>query len=357
MDKELEVYIELPSSSAQNTGSEPYPASMIEPQALLSNRHGCIFGTEELQEILAGREAQLQQKMDETMDMESFLIELVDTLEAILSAKHVGNDGGEPVTYFSQITEQLDALGWHRVTHMSQDLSKLQIELCDASGREHLLTVSFPPGYPTVPLVMEPLDIPKGDSDHGLADHGFLSTAAGISSSKPEFRLESVIQMAEKQLERYREFWDVMQDFDDKTWVIDPEKPTRADRMRRCALGNHCSLQIVVDPLSPRSMPETRLFGPTASIEPMRTKLHQNARLWDREKLPRENLETLLELTNGFPSPASVTKDEMNIECGICYSFRYEGQVPDQLCSHVKCQQPFHRICLYETITTTAPKT
>ncbi|KAF9967758.1 hypothetical protein BGZ70_008310 [Mortierella alpina] len=284
------------------------------------------------------------------MDMESFLIELVDTLEAILSAKRAGNNGSEPVTYFSQITEQLDTLGWHRVTHMSQDLSKVQIELCDASGRLHLLTVTFPPGYPTVPLILEPLDIPKSDSEHGLTGHEYLSTIAS-ASSKSGYRLESVIQEAEKQLERYREFWDVMQDFDDKTWVIDPEKPTRADRMRRCALGNHCSLQIVVDPLSPRLMPETRLFGPTAK------------------------------LTNGFPSPANVTKDEMNIECGICYSFRYEGQVPDQLCSHVKCQQPFHRICLYEwlrsvpttrqsfhtlfgacpycseTITTTAPKT
>ncbi|CAO3570880.1 unnamed protein product [Mortierella alpina] len=379
-DKELEVYIELPGNSAQGGGMEPYLGSMIEPQAILSSKHGCIFGTEELQEILAGREAQLQQKMDETMDMESFLIELVDTLEAILSAKRAASNGSESVTYFSQITEQLDTLGWHRVTHMSQDLSKVQIELCDASERKHLLTVTFPPGYPTVPLILEPLDIPRSDSEHGLTGLGYLSTTAS-ASSKSGYRLESVIQEAEKQLERYREFWDVMQDFDDKTWVIDPEKPTRADRMRRCALGNHCSLQIVVDPLSPRSMPETRLYGPTASIEPMRAKLHQNAVLWDRGKLPRENLEVLLELTNGFPSPANVTKDEMNIECGICYSFRYEGQVPDQLCSHVKCQQPFHRICLYEwlrsvpttrqsfhtlfgacpycseTITTTAPKT
>jgi E3 ubiquitin-protein ligase FANCL len=64
--------------------------------------------------------------------------------------------------------------------------------------------------------------------------------------------------------------------------------------------------------------------------------------------MPRENLEVLLELSNGFPSPVTVTKDEMNIECGICYSFRFDGHIPDQLCSHSKCQQPFHRVCLYE---------
>lgn len=41
----------------------------------------------------------------------------------------------------------------------------------------------------------------------------------------------------EQQLDIFKDFWDVMQDIDEKTWVIDPEKPTRADRMRRCALG------------------------------------------------------------------------------------------------------------------------
>lgn len=70
----------------------------------------------------------------------------------------------------------------------------------------------------------------------------------------------------------------------------------------------------------------------------------------DVKKLPRENLEVLLELEGGFPSPISTNKDDINIGCGICYSFRFEGQVPDQLCSHAKCQQPFHRACLYEVL-------
>jgi hypothetical protein len=70
----------------------------------------------------------------------------------------------------------------------------------------------------------------------------------------------------------------------------------------------------------------------------------------DVKKLPRENLEVLLELEGGFPSPISTNKDDINVGCGICYSFRFEGQVPDQLCSHAKCQQPFHRACLYEVL-------
>ncbi|KAG0206660.1 hypothetical protein BGX28_001908 [Mortierella sp. GBA30] len=139
---------------------------------ILVNRHGSISGTEELKEILNGHEAQLRQKMDEAKDMESFLIELVDTL----------------------VTKQLDALGWHKITQLSQDLSQVQIELRDASKRRHLLTVTFPPGHPTVPLIMEPLEIPKSESEHGLA-MDFMSTT---SSSRQGLELEGVIQQAEE---------------------------------------------------------------------------------------------------------------------------------------------------------------
>ncbi|KAG0227739.1 hypothetical protein BGX31_006860 [Mortierella sp. GBA43] len=165
---------------------------------ILSSNAGCIYGTEELKDILSGREATLQQKMEGAESMESFLIELVDTLEAILSSRAAKAENEKSVSYWASITEQLDTLGWDKVAYLSEDLSRVQIDL------------------------------------------------------------------------------------------------------------------------------------------------------WNDCKLPRENLEVLLELPNGFPSPVTVTKDEMNIECGICYSFRFDGRIPDQLCSHSKCQQPFHRVCLYE---------
>ncbi|KAF9362995.1 hypothetical protein BGX34_005094 [Mortierella sp. NVP85] len=315
--------------------------------------------------------------MDGAANMESFLIELVDIMEAILSNGNAEIEQERPVSYWANVTEQLDALGWDKAAHLSEDLSRVQIELYDTSQRKHVLTVSFPPGYPAVPLALEPLEVPECDTGQRSLSQ---QAAAEALSWNQESGLGAVIQQAQMQLDLFKDFWDVMQDIDERTWVIDPEKPTRADRMRRCALGNHCSLQITIDPLSPRCMPDTRLFGPTASIEPMRTKLYHNAGLWDENRMPRENLEVLLELPNGFPSPVTVTKDEMNIECGICYSFRFDGHIPDQLCSHSKCQQPFHRVCLYEwlrsipttrqsfntlfgacpycseTITTTAPK-
>lgn len=37
-----------------------------------------------------------------------------------------------------------------------------------------------------------------------------------------------------------------------------------------------------------------------------------------------------------------------SIECGICYSYRLEDSIPDQVCNDPRCGQPFHHVCLYE---------
>ncbi|GJJ78050.1 E3 ubiquitin-protein ligase FANCL [Entomortierella parvispora] len=353
MDRELELCIEMPKTGLERRSTSTKDNSIfhstagpsstaVVPQRALSSSKGSLAGNQELWQLLEGREAQLQQKMEEAASMEDFLIELVDTLESILSSADSKEQKENSVTYWSSIMAQIDALGWDRVSHLSPDLHLAEVDLSDGSQRRHKIVVEFPPGYPVVPFKLNPLEIPTCDSDQQWEGRGqIFSVAEGVN-------LTSAVKQAEKQLEIFRPFWDVMQDFDSNSWVIDPERPTKADCMRRCALGNHCSIQITVDPLLPRNIPETRLFGPVASVEPVRTKLFQNSGLWDITKLPRENLEVILELADGFPSPVNVSKEDMNIECGICYSFRYDGQVPDQLCSHAKCQQPFHKVCLYE---------
>ncbi|KAF9293913.1 hypothetical protein BGZ74_011510 [Mortierella antarctica] len=343
MDREIEVYIEFPSKKQSDPTTQ---------KGLVAGKMGVIYGTDELKEMLAGKEKLLQQKMEEAMDMNGFLIEFVDMLEAIISTNE--NNSLKPVSYWTHITEQLDLVGWDRITHMDQDMAKVQIELSDQAGRKHILTACFPRAFPNVPFTVEPLAVPQCESTSGLDQETVMPNQLILIGGSS---LRDAVRQAEKKLELFQDFWDVMQDFDDKTWVIDPEKPTRSDRMRRCALGKHCSIQITVDPLSPFSFPESRLFGPPTLIEPLRANLHRNSSLWDKTRFPRENFEKLLELADGFPSPTTVAKDTMHIECGICYAFRYEGQVPDQICGHDKCQRPYHRLCLYETITTTVPKT
>lgn len=38
-------------------------------------------------------------------------------------------------------------------------------------------------------------------------------------------------------VEALAEFWAVMDELDEHTWVLEPEKPIRADTMRRIAIG------------------------------------------------------------------------------------------------------------------------
>lgn len=53
----------------------------------------------------------------------------VDVQEAILSSGNVKTEQEKPVSYWTNITEQLDTLGWDKAAHLSEDLSRVQIEL------------------------------------------------------------------------------------------------------------------------------------------------------------------------------------------------------------------------------------
>lgn len=38
-------------------------------------------------------------------------------------------------------------------------------------------------------------------------------------------------------LESLTRFWDILDEIDRKTWILEPEKPCRSDTMRRIAIG------------------------------------------------------------------------------------------------------------------------
>ena len=44
-------------------------------------------------------------------------------------------------------------------------------------------------------------------------------------------------------LESLKAFWDVTDEIDEKTWVLEPEKPTRSATARRIALGREKGLR------------------------------------------------------------------------------------------------------------------
>jgi hypothetical protein len=37
-----------------------------------------------------------------------------------------------------------------------------------------------------------------------------------------------------------------------------------------------------------------------------------------------------------------------DLECGICYSYKLDKELPEVICSNTLCNRGFHSLCLYE---------
>jgi E3 ubiquitin-protein ligase FANCL len=142
------------------------------------------------------------------------------------------------------------------------------------------------------------------------------------------------------------DLWDILDDIDQNTWVLEPERPTYSTTTRRVALGNHCSLQITVDVNRPRSVPECRFLGADSVVMQLREQLNKNLHKWNSTLTVRNNLELILQIS--FPSPKTTKKEDFSMECAICYAYRLENDIPDRVCDNNKCSKAFHRVCLYE---------
>ncbi|EFC49774.1 predicted protein [Naegleria gruberi] len=162
--------------------------------------------------------------------------------------------------------------------------------------------------------------------------------------------LSIIYEKYKEMIEKISDFFDVIEDFDTNVRVLEPEKPTRAHTMRRIVIGNHCSMQIVIDPFKPREKPkDIKLLGSDSIISPLKFNLNNNRNKWNMNKLLRENLETLMDIE--FPKPSTdptTEQDEFSENCGVCYSYRLNMKIPDKVCDNVKCGMPFHSECLIE---------
>ncbi|KAF0296678.1 E3 ubiquitin-protein ligase FANCL [Amphibalanus amphitrite] len=75
---------------------------------------------------------------------------------------------------------------------------------------------------------------------------------------------------------------------------------------------------------------------------------------WDEYEGLVENLERLLSVefvrrsAAGVGGEAAGDGGAIAVDCGICYSYRLEGETPERCCDDARCGQPFHTSCLYE---------
>lgn len=236
--------------------------------------------------------------------------------------------------FYGKLISELNNIGWDRISFISEDLTRLSLQLTDAAGRVHEVHVSFPLDYPNSP--------PKTHCD--------LPKQANLSWDPNKSSLAHVVDQYERALSQFQDLWGVLDDFDQHTWVLEPDAKasTRSYSvtMRRIALQRHCSLSVEIDPMQPFRRCDVRFLGADGTVAPLRQALLRNLHEWDESKLPRVNLERVLD--TAFPSPQTSEKEDFDMECAICYSYKIGDIVPDVICENGKCGRPFHRSCLFE---------
>uniref|UniRef100_A0A452UYB3 FA complementation group L n=1 Tax=Ursus maritimus TaxID=29073 RepID=A0A452UYB3_URSMA len=255
----------------------------------------------QLRAILNGYHQIVQQRMQHSPDLLSFMMELKMILESPLKNRQECYAPPPPPQFYSSLIEEIGTLGWDKLVYVDTCLSTIKLKAEDASGRKHLITLKLKAKYPA-----ESPDC-------------FVDFPVSFSVSwTPQSSLVSIYGQFLAALESLKAFWDVMDEIDEKTWVLEPEKPTRSATARRIALV----------------------------VKPLGIKLSRNIHLWDPENSLLQNLKDVLEID--FPARANLEKSDFSMDCGICYAYQLDGAIPDQVCDNSQCGQPFHQICLYE---------
>ncbi|GAA6221181.1 E3 ubiquitin-protein ligase FANCL [Lates japonicus] len=282
----------------------------------------------QLKHLLHGYEHIVKQRLRQSADLVSFMLELKTVLEVGLKSRPECSSIPPP-QYYSQLISEMETLGWDKLLFIDTEFRTLRLKAQDSSGRQHILTVKLKSKHPA--------EAPECSAD--------LPVPLAITWT-PQSTLEQLHNQFLQILESLTEFWDVLDEIDSNTWILEPEKPSRSNTMRRIAIGNNISIKVEVDPRHPKMLPECCLLGAEHVVTLLRSKLNANMHSWNPDSSVFHNLRDVLEIE--FPSPATHGKSGLSVECGICYSYRLEAAIPDQVCNNPHCGQPFHQACLHE---------
>ncbi|XP_068455461.1 E3 ubiquitin-protein ligase FANCL isoform X2 [Clinocottus analis] len=282
----------------------------------------------QLKHLLQGCEGVVKQRLRRASGLASFLLELKTVMEVCLRSRPECRSIPPP-QYYAQLIAEMETLGWGRLLAIDTEFRTLRLKAEDSSGRQHVLTVQLKARHPA--------EAPECSAD--------LPVPLALTWT-PQSSLDQLHSQFLLVLDSLSQFWDGLDEMDSKTWILEPEKPSRADTMRRIAIGTNVSIRVELDPKHPTMLPECCLLGAEHAVTPLRNKLNANMHLWNPDASVLHNLRDVLEIE--FPSPASHEKSNFSVECGICYSYRLEAAVPDQVCNDPRCGQPFHQACLYQ---------
>ncbi|XP_073867830.1 E3 ubiquitin-protein ligase FANCL isoform X14 [Macaca fascicularis] len=102
----------------------------------------------QLRTILSGYHQIVQQRMQHSPDLMSFMMELKMLLEVALKNRQELYAPPPPPQFYSSLIEEIGTLGWDRLVYVDTCFSTIKLKAEDASGREHLITLKLKAKYP-----------------------------------------------------------------------------------------------------------------------------------------------------------------------------------------------------------------
>ncbi|XP_046847833.1 E3 ubiquitin-protein ligase FANCL-like isoform X2 [Xenia sp. Carnegie-2017] len=273
----------------------------------------------------------IKHKLNQCENLASFLVDFKNLTEKLVKCnqdEHMKKS--LPLHVYSLLMSELEAIGWDKLMFVNELFNVIKLKARDIKNREHVITIHILQEYPNTSPVCS-VDLPQ---------------PFHIKDTSNESPVKDIYTTFCKVIDKYQEFWNVMDEIDEKCWVLEPENPKRADTFRRIALGSNASLLVKMNVCHVKGIPECHFLGPDSLIANFRQNLYKNLQDWNDEKDILENMENVL-LTK-FPSRQTMKKEDFNMECGICYSYRLNDVIPESACNDSRCGQLFHTSCLYE---------
>eukprot|EP00731_Ephydatia_muelleri_P027424 Em0019g297a len=296
-------------------GAQHYRLNITVPRTL-GLKHARLECDWKLKHTLHGFEGLIQRKLEQSRDVHTFVLEFKDLVSQVLTNHPVPlQEPPPPPVVYSQFLDDLDAIGWEK----------------DSRGREHILSLHLSPQHPTIPPICNAsLPYPFQLQWHSKAS------------------LQDLVIQFGQELCKYQRFWDTMDQLDQETLVLEPERPTRENTQRRIMIGQSVSLVLLVDPLRPGVFPQCKFLGPDHAVSGHKARLSEQIEKWEDSHTVLDNLERILGIK--FPSPSKASKETpaMCLECGICYMCRLDGAAPEVTCNNPPCSRSFHHACLFE---------
>jgi len=308
-------------------------------EILLKQQHTLVGATLncewQVSQLMSGYEDLLRKRLQQSSNLGNFLAEFKVLLANVLSLQRFDETEEDGVTaaMLEEMVREIGVVGWENLVYTNEQFTVLKFKHVDAAGSEHVITIKMAGdggGGATKIVCLTDLPVPF-ESRYTTSDEGAVS---------------SIYNRFVQLVASFQSLWAVTDEVDRRCWILEPENVTHGCVYRRIALGKNASIYVQFDVARPTDFPECRLMGADNVIEPLKQKLNKNIDKWNSSVSVVENLSRLLETE--LPSCSSVHKEDLNVTCGICYSYRLEQDIPDVSCDDSRCGQTYHNSCLVE---------